>query len=553
MSVISLSSVSALLPPSLPLQLEQAEQQGLWLTLTVVSTQEARACPVCGQPSTHVHSRYQRILADLPVQGLRLRFRLGVRRFYCRVRDCARQVFCERLDGLARSYARQTQRLATCFESIAQALGGNAGARLAKRLSLPTSATLLLRRLRRFATPPSASPRVVGIDDWAYKRGQTYGIILVDLEQHRVIDLLPDRTTETVAACLNTYPDIEVISRDRAGAYAEAARQGAPQAQQVADRWHLLQNLTEAVQRVVERHYPHLREIAQQTEGDRAKQEGQAESIALLPVLPSAAEQLRQTRQEHRQARCAEVLRLHAQGTSIQSIARQLRMHRRLVRQSIRLGAVSPHTPYPRRPCALDAFADYIAQRWQEGCRNGAQLWRELRERGFRGSATRLRQWIAQYYRPNSRRGRQQPTAAPLLPSPRQVTWILLEGPRPVDEQTKEWIKCFRQQVPDIQLTAQLATDFTTLLREKRKDALSDWIERAANSPLASFAAGLRRDLSAVEAACSSPWSQGQVEGQVNRLKMLKRQMYGRASFPLLRSRVLAAPSPGSRTQAAAA
>jgi transposase len=241
------------LPPLLPLRLEQAEQQELLLTLTVVSTQEARACPVCGHPSTHVHSRYQRTLADLPGQGLRLRFQLGVRRFYCRVRDCVRQVFCERLEGLARSYARQTQRLAACLELIAQALGGHAGARLAERLSLPASATLLLRRLRQSIGPPSPTPRVVGIDDWAYKRGQTYGTILVDLEQHRVLDLLPDRTTETVTAWLRKHPGIEVISRDRAGAYADAARQGAPPAEQIADRWHLLQNLTEAVQRVVER------------------------------------------------------------------------------------------------------------------------------------------------------------------------------------------------------------------------------------------------------------------------------------------------------------
>jgi transposase len=364
---------------------------------------------------------------------------------------------------------------------------------------------------------------------------------------------LPDRTTETVAACLKNYPAIEVISRDRAGAYAEAARQGAPQAQQVADRWRLLQNLTESVQRIVERHYPHLREIAQQAEGDRAKKEKSLESIGVLTVPLSVVEQLRQARQERRQARCAEVLRLHELGASIQSIARQLRMHRRLARQYIRIGAVPPRTPYPRRPCELDTYADYLAQRWQEGCRNGAQLWRELRERGFRGSSTRLRQWIAQYHRPNHKRGHQQLTAAPRLPSPRQVTWILLEGPRPVDEQTKEWITCFRQQVPEIQLTTQLATEFAALLREKRKDELSAWRDRATQSPLASFAAGLRRDWPAVQAACSSPWSQGQVEGQVNRLKMLKRQMYGRAHFPLLRSRVLATLNSGQRTQSAAA
>jgi transposase len=550
--VISLSSVSALLPPSLPLRLEQAEQQERLLTLTVVSTQEARACPVCGHPSTNVHSRYQRTLADLPVQGLRLRFHLGVRRFYCRVRDCVRQVFCERLEGLARSYARQTQRLAACFELIAQALGGNAGARLAEHLSLPASATLLLRRVRQFTRPPSASPRVVGIDDWAYKRGQKYGTILVDLEQHRVLDLLPDRTTDTVAAWLKNQPSIEVVSRDRAGAYAEAARQGAPQAQQVADRWHLLQNLTEAVQRVVEQHSSRWREIVHASTESSVEQSEEADGTKNVPPPNPAAEPLRRAREEQKQARCAEVLRLHAQGMPILSIARQLRMHRRLVRQYIRVG-VLPRVIASGRRRQLDPYASYLTQRWQEGCHNAAQLWRELRERGFDGSSRRVRQWVRQYHRPERKGAPAVRTVTNLLPSPRQTTWILLNGPRPTDERTKAWIEHFRQHVPEIQQTVQLATEFIVLLRERRSHDLSDWMKQAAQSPLASFAAGLRRDLVAVQAACSSPWSQGQVEGQVNRLKMLKRQMYGRAGFPLLRSRVLAVPSPGQKTQSAVA
>lgn len=551
--MIPLSSVSALLPPSLPLRLEQAEQKESWLTLTVVSTQEAHACPVCGHPSASMHSRYQRTLADLPVQGLRLRFRLSVRRFYCRVRNCVRQVFCERLDGLARSYARQTQRLAVCFELIAQALGGRAGARLARRLSLPASATLLLRRLRQFVRPPFASPRVVGIDDWAYKRGQTYGTILVDLEQHQVLDLLPDRTTDTVATWLKNQPSIEVISRDRAGAYAEAARQGAPQAQQVADRWHLLQNLTEAVQAVVERHYPRFRQMVQPVAEQESAPPEQTEPTLTTTAPLSPVQQLRQARREHREARCAEVLRLREQGDSIQSIARQLRMHRRLVRQYLRIGSVPPRTPYRRRPSQLDAYAEYVAQRWQAGFRNGAQLWRELREQGFTGSASRFRQWLAQHYRLTGQPRKRPRTKALSLPSPRQITWLLLDESRAEEANTKEWIGQFRQQVPEVETVAQLARDFGQFLREQQSANVAAWIERAAHSPLASFAAGLRRDLSAVQAAFSLPWSQGQVEGQVNRLKMLKRQMYGRASFPLLRSRVLAGPSPESTAQAVAA
>jgi transposase len=537
-SVIPLSSVSALLPPSVSLQLKQAEQQGSILTLTACSTEREKACPACGQLSRKVHSRYERTLADLPVQGLFLRFRLGVRRFYCRVRDCVRQVFCERLESFAYRYARQTQRLSLCLQLIAQALGGNAGARLAERLSLPASATWLLRRLRQFTLSPSVRPRVVGIDDWAYKRGQKYGTILVDLEQHRVIDLLPDRATDTVAAWLKHHPTIEVVSRDRAGAYADAARQGAPQAEQVADRWHLLQNLTEAVQRVVERHYARLREIVPESTESAPEPTEEAEELRSVSVPNSSAEQLRRARAERKQARCAEVLRLHAQGMPILSIARQLRMHRRLVRQYLRSGVVPRAVPSGRRR-QLDPYASYLTQRWQEGGHNAAQLWRELREPGFDGSSTRVRQWVRQYHRPERKSGSPPRTVANLLPSPRQTTWILLNGPRPTDEKTKAWSEQFRQRVPELNRAVQLATEFRALLRERRSDELSNWMAQAAQGPLASFAAGLHRDFAAVQAACSSPWSQGQVEGQVHRLKLLKRQMYGRASFLLLRSRVL--------------
>jgi transposase len=454
---------------------------------------------------------------------------------------------------LARSYARQTQRLAVCWELIAQALGGRAGARLAERLGLPASATLLLRRLRQFSLPPVASFRVVGIDDWAYKRGHRYGTILVDLEQHRVLDLLPNRTTETVAAWLRKHPEIEIVSRDRAGAYADAVRQGAPQAQQVADRWHLLQNLTEAVQRVVEGHYSHLREIVRSSaESVLEQQVGETQLTMSTSPSQASAEQRRQLREAERQARCAEVLRLHAQGFPILTIARHLRRHRRLVRQYLRMG-VLPRVHLSGRQRQLDPYARYLSQRWQEGCHNAAQLWRELRERGFSGSDTRVRQWIRQYHRPDKKGIAAARTATPLIPSPRQTTWILLHGRRPADEQTKAWIEEFRQRVPEIDRASCLANEFILLLREKRSDQLSNWLAQAAQSPLASFAAGLRRDLAAVQAACSSPWSQGQVEGQINRLKLLKRQRYGRAGFPLLRSRVLVTGSSEQRHPSVAA
>jgi transposase len=320
----------------------------------------------------------------------------------------------------------------------------------------------------------------------------------------------------------------------------------------VADRWHLLQNLTEAVQRVVERHSSRLREIVQERAGspEPERPEPAQETPLALPI--SSAEQRRRAREEQRQARCAEVLRLHAQGLPILAIARQLRMHRRLVRQYIHVGVLPRAYPSGRRR-QLDPYSRYLSQRWQEGCHNAAELWRELREQGFPGSNTRVRQWIRQYHRPDKKGRAVVRTVTPAIPSSRQITWTLLNGPRSTDEKPKTWIGEFRQRVPEVDRVVQLANEFLVLLRERRREEVSNWMVQASQSPLASFVAGLRRDLAAVQAAFSSPWSQGQVEGQVNRLTMRKRQMDGRASFPLLRSRVLATGSAEQRHPSAAA
>ena len=510
------------------------------MTIVVRTCCSNAACPACSHPSERVHSRYVRTLADLPWQGVQVRFLLHTRRFFCDQSQCRRQTFSERLSDTVAPYGRRTRRLDEALGVIGLALGGEAGSRLAKRLALLASPATLLRRVRQTVLPTFATPRVLGVDDWAWKRGHRYGSILVDLETHRVVDLLPVRSAEALGSWLQAHPGVEIISRDRAGSYAEGARLGAPDAQQVADRWHLIRNLSEAVTRCMEQHSSDLK-AAWQEVVQPAPDCDPAPPAAELPMRLPQAELIRQQRRGHRLQRYENVLRLYQSGATQQQMAQQLGIDTKTIRRYLQTDAF-PEMARRRRHTGMDRWLPYLEQRWAEGCHNAAELWREIRQQGFPGCKTTIRQWIARLRGPAS-------SGCPISrsfrlqvpPSPRQTTWWLLYPDRPRSPEQQSYCEFLLRHSPDLARVVDLAQRFLEFCRHRSPEGLESWLASAKNTELRSFAVGIERDQSAVEAAFHLPWSNGPVEGQVHRLKLRKRQGYGRAQFDLLKQQVLQA------------
>jgi transposase len=522
------------------------------IVLALAPSTQAAPCPDCGQPSHRIHSRYRRTLADLPVCGHRVVLRVAVRKFFCRQPGCPRAVFCERLPVLAEPYARSSGRLADSHRDLGLALGGEAGSRLADALDMPTSADTLLRRVKGFEGEPAPEPRFVGVDDWAFRKGQVYGTILIDLERGRVIDIFPGRDGAALAEWLKRHPGVEVITRDRWAAFAQAATEGAPQARQVADRWHLLRNLREAVERLLGRHAAEIREAL--SEAAPAPATGQAAAEPLLSVVEQPTppggpltprKQARQARQQERYLQFERVKQLRAEGLSLRRIARATGLSLKRVIRYARSARCPDWNPGRRVPTMLDPLAGQIDAWVGSGGRNAAELYRELAGRGFQGSYDAVRRYLARRLgstgRPGPRVGPLPPPAAPPPPSARQLSFEFIRKPEDRKAEEQGRLDRLRSGVAGLREGIDLAGEFAQMVRKRSKAPLGEWLVKAEASgcaELRGFAAGLRTDEAAVSSALTEPWSNGQVEGQVNRLKLIKRQGYGRAGFKLLRARV---------------
>jgi transposase len=484
------------------------------------------ACTGCGTVSRRVHSSYRRRLADTASGGQEVVIDLQVRRFFCGSGGCAKTTFAEQVPGLTTRYGRRTCSLQGVLRAVALALGGRAGARLTGRLACTVSRSTLVRIIRAAADPDDQTPLVLGVDDFALRKGHIYGTILIDIGTRRPVDMLPERSADSFRAWLDAHPGVEIICRDRAGCYAEGAAQGAPLAIQVADRWHLWHNLAEAVERAVARHRSCLH--------DPPPDPGTGPPAAQAAPAPETGLAAR-TRARHAQIHAA-----LARGLTTTEISRTLRLDPKTVCRYAAAPNADQLTGGARltRPGLLGPHQAYLRQRWDEGVRSTEQLHQELRDHGYRGSLRTLRRLTAQLRRDTAA------PAPPPAPPPKKVARWILTPPGDLAGDDRAALAQITARCQELKVTRDLVRDFADMLCHRRGEHLQDWAAQAEASPvteLRAFAKGLRKDWAAVTAGLTVSYSSGAVEGHVNRIKMIKRQMYGRAKPDLLRKRVLLA------------
>ncbi len=531
--------------------------------------------------------------------------RLCVRKFFCLTLTCQRKVEAPRLPTLVQPWARVTNRLVEALKAIGLAASAEVSERLAPRLGMMVKAPTLLCYLRRIPPPSEVLVQKIGIDDFALKRGDCYGTILVNLDTGKPLDLLPDRTSDAVFPWLVRHQEIEVVSRDRANGYADAIKRALPHATQIADRFHLCQNLREHLQTLLDRRHTCLpcvedtplqgsttplpddiapsrsepaaevcsasSELSKGEEADQplgiSQEESSGEQIErnAEDSCLNAVERKKKISRDKRYARYEAVQALHRQGLGQRAIARELGLSRKVVRRFL------TSATFPERqagsgqrvggPGKLTPSLSYLRQRWACGTHNASLLFRELQERGYTGSRSLVGRLLAEWRtellpkpKPQPRAGKRrqseprQPRKRRRTSSPRQrrlssrrAAYLLIT---PSEKSTATNLHHLEQlcQHEDLQQASTLAQEFRRMLKERQGEQLPDWLKRAKASQipeLKSFALGISRDYAAVSAAFSLPWSNGVVEGTINRLKYLKRQMFGRAHLGLLRIKVL--------------
>lgn len=508
--------------------------------IAVRSIQDQARCPVCNEQSDSPHSIYLRHPQDLPWAAVPVVLHITVKRFFCHNPACRKKTFAERFPDLVGWYQRRTNRVKEKQQRLSTNTSARAAELLLKEDQIGLSNTSINRLLGSLPEPQFSLVRVLGVDDWAKRKGQRYGTILIDLEHGQVIDLLSDRTADTLADWLIKHPEIEIVSRDRSQTYAEAITRGAPFAIQVADRWHLLHNVSDTVYLLLQQEAKTIQDQFTIT---------QKPLLKVPEKTPLAAEKPLTRAEQRRKERMAQAETLRQKGWSQKEIARHLHIHPKTVRRY--RNHPSPRFERTRTRHLIDPYKPYLLQRWNEGCHNAAQLYREIQPKGFRGHVTIVMDFVRTLREASGLPARLRNTITDhqppvdlirTLPTLRTLTWWILKRPEDRIESDETLLAQICDGQPKLIETVSFARGFAEMIRQQQEAQLTPWLEQASHSKYSlwrNFAENLNQDEKAVRAALRFSWSNGATEGHVNRLKCIKRLMYGRAKDDLLRKRVL--------------
>jgi transposase len=540
--------LAVLFPHLAGLRVHRVEDIGEAVMIAASCRAGSASCPRCGQASAQVHGGYGRMVADGAAGGRPVLIVLQVRRFRCRNPGCPAVTFAEQARGLSERYRRRSIPLLAMLAGFGLELAGRAAARLAGTLGIAVHPSTVLRLVAAMPDQEiTAAPEVLGVDDFALAKGQVYGTVLVDMRTGDVIDLLPDREAATLEAWLTAHPGAGIICRDRAGNYAEGARAGAPDAIQVADRWHLWHNLAEYAEKTVAGHRGCLKDQpgsgdaggsdAPGTDGTPEQEPpGQAEDAKVPPdgFLDACGRERRlvaRTRERYAEIRG----RLDA-GESLYAISRVTGLDRKTVQRFARAGSADELLgKATSRDSRLDEFKPYICQRWNQGVTDAAALHAELRERGWAGSVQTVRRYVRPF-----RQAAAPPDPAPAVPKTRQITRWLLTRPDHLQADEQAQLAAIRARCPHIDALAGHVTAFAEMMtaRTGSRD-LEAWLTAAEaddQAGLRSLATGIRNDQQAVTNGLTLHWNSGRVEGTVNKIKMMSSSR-GRLSPRLSRNR----------------
>ncbi|MBA3389765.1 MAG: ISL3 family transposase [Rubrobacter sp.] len=543
------------------LHVEEISFDGDLATIYASTANLVAECPLCEQPSSRIHGCYVRTLADLPWCGKPARLRVRVRKFFCDEASCERKIFAERLKEVALPFARGTDRQREALEWIAFALGGEAGARLAREIGLLVSPDTLLNRIRGAFHEDAGDVRVVGVDDFGFRRGNGSGTIMVDLERHKIVDILEGHSTELIARWLGQRPSLEVVARDRSNVCREGIDAGAPKARQVADRWHLLHNLTQVLENFLLTKRTELKKAAtpEETAHDEpgTSEPGKEDRFPTTEIPDKrpyeSIEGPARARHERLAEQWKEIRGLHLAGAKVKDISEWTGTSRSTVYRYRELAEPPPRPVHGRKRSVLDPWKPYLIARWNEGCHNAKLLYQEIRDQGYSHSIDIVTKLLSDFRYTEEQGKKLRAPRAPKAkkgsitgasPSARNVAALFMRREEKLNEEQKQYLDRLCASDGALDDARRLTQEFAKMVREHEGKKLDGWLDEATSSEaevMRKFAAGLKKDLSAVRAGLTESWSTGPVEGFIHKIKLIKRQGYGRANLDLLRARALAA------------